>query len=486
MPMPQQRSRRIDSDAGAHRCVVMLTAGFPPDVQSVTVLRTAKFAKYLPDFGWVPVILTPRIQDGLRGREVEPAPQHVPVVRTRYLPTLSVLARQFVRRSSEAPDGSVSTDLGEKGVRGLGLSSIIRWILLWGDTPDKQVGWIPWALWYGRRLVRSHGAVAIHASGPPFSIVLAGALLSRATGLPLIADFRDTWMQDASDPCGSVGGDFRSCGSKRRLALIRALERWCLAQASAVLFTSRATQHLYEDAYPNIRLGSHIIYNGVDPDDLPGVGSTFERPTITYVGALHEFQWPQVRQFLEGFALALSRSSLPVGTRVTLVGSVAPRVAAAVRESCRALGIDSSVALMEPVPHHEAVSWMQRSHLLLLFVGDNPYIRLTKISEYVAVGRPMLAFATSGSETGSEVASYGGTVVSDGNVESVTGVLPNLLVAGLQSAPSNGIRTIAHPHPLNRQTNAQQLATILDSLVSHPLGPSAPGLLGEPPCLRSR
>lgn len=59
--------------------------------------------------------------------------------------------------------------------------------------PDSKVGWVKPALRLGRQLVSNHEYHAIVSSSPPISCHLVGQQLSRETGLPLIADFRDYW-----------------------------------------------------------------------------------------------------------------------------------------------------------------------------------------------------------------------------------------------------------------------------------------------------
>jgi glycosyltransferase involved in cell wall biosynthesis len=454
----------------------MLVPAFPPGQQCT--FRTLKFAKYLPEFGWQPVVLTPRQPPAPRERFADSAPPDVVVVRTARLATPSmrlialkkhIVQRKSATEASVTPSQEASQEVGDT-IATMGrpdlrrrIGTLVRQALLWGDTPDNLVGWIPHALAHGRRLVRRHDVAAIHASGPSFSVVLAGALLSRATGVPLVADFRDTWTLDPSDPFGAIGGGFRNAGVQSRDRVVRQLEAWCLRQASAVLFTSRATQELYETAYPFLQGRAYLIYNGIDPDDLEEFEGTTDVPTFAHVGTVHPYQWPQVRAFLEGFAHARSQNLIPAQARIAFIGPLAG-VQGDMERALDELELRDAVLMTGPLPHREAVAWMQRCSTALLFVGENPYIRLSKISELVAAGRPMLAFAPSESETGREVLGYGAVVIENQGTPDLPHLIAESLERGTQTPHSVAHDAIAHPHPLNRRTEAMQLAEILKGI----------------------
>src|SRR5262245_25292638 len=82
----------------------MIVSSFPPGPQ--TIFRTLHFARYLPELGWTPVILTPR-QDASPGRSVGTVPEDVAVFRATRLPTPSMLARRWAgRHAAPAPAGA--------------------------------------------------------------------------------------------------------------------------------------------------------------------------------------------------------------------------------------------------------------------------------------------------------------------------------------------------------------------------------------------
>jgi hypothetical protein len=119
------------------------------------------------------------------------------------------------------------------------------------------------------------------------------------------------------------------------------------------------------------------------------------------------------------------------------------------------------VTLHGLVPHAEAVQWMRESHVLTLLAGSTPHIRLSKISEYLAAGRPILAMADRETEGVAEVRSYGARVVASGSAAELEQALIDVMTVPVPD--TGGTATLAHPHPLNRRTAAEQLARILDA-----------------------
>jgi hypothetical protein len=152
------------------RRVLMVAYYFPP-LGGAGVQRTLKFVKYLPEFDWQPVVLATKVSDArLRDPSLEKEiPATVSVCRT---PALTLPARLPWRLRS----------------------FIARWLLL----VDEQLGWLPFAVSQGQRMIEEHGVEAIYTTSAPYTSHLIGARLKQRTGLPWVADFRDPWVGNVS------------------------------------------------------------------------------------------------------------------------------------------------------------------------------------------------------------------------------------------------------------------------------------------------
>src|SRR5262245_28568154 len=231
---------------------------YPPGGGSSGVLRPLKFSRFLPEHGWTPHVLTVREQmhrlhDPSLVREVPP---EAVVHRTWALDNARHLA---VRR------------------RHLSVLSV----------PDPYVSWIPFGVARGVRVVRRSAIRAVYSTSPPATVHLIAGSVSRLTGVPWIADFRDPWIEEGIHPRpGSL-----------RLRIESALERWTISRASIVAVT---TPYLRDDLcrrYPTIdRSKFRVIYNGYDEDDFQGLDTVPPGPhfEIIHAGMVNpEFRDPR-------------------------------------------------------------------------------------------------------------------------------------------------------------------------------------------------
>src|SRR5690606_27569135 len=123
--------------------------------------------------------------------------------------------------------------------------------------PDRQVGWIPYAASAARRLFREWRPDVIFASGPPFSVHVIARRLSRVSGVPWIAEYRDRWSDDPYE---------FGYTTKLTKYMERKLEDACLASASGVVTVSEPWAEMYRQW---AGLPVAVVYNGYDPVDFP-------------------------------------------------------------------------------------------------------------------------------------------------------------------------------------------------------------------------
>lgn len=443
---------------GCARRVLILVHAVPP------VPRILKFARHLQTFGWTPTLLAPRRPDrGDRRFAHDDVLSQVAVEQTFLLPALENVVRRLLgrlrRRSPEPPSHDAPPV-----ARSLGPWSVPRQLLLWTSTPDEYVGWLPWALWRGWRLVREKQIDAILASGPPFSVVLAGALLGRLTRRPFVADFRDAWVRDPVDPFGCLTGSFRAVPSRRRRAVLEFLERHCLARAASVLFTSDYTLSSYSNAYPEISARSTVLYNGVEEPDFGGSPEPAPSFAFTYVGTLHEYQREQFALFVRAFGLALRQEPGMSACQVRVCGHRPAYVDAEIERVAREVMIADNLVREAAVPHRRAMALLKGTSVLLLFAGTSLFVRPSKLSEYLATDRPILALAPAGSEAATHVERFGHALYAGNSPDELAALIVRLWTAHRAGRPIEGTFPFPYPHPLNWKSSSAALASTLDRL----------------------
>ena len=223
--------------------VLLLAYDFPPR-GGTGVFRVTKFARYLPEWGWHPVVVT------VAGAGPHPDPRLLDELPTD-LEVLRVGAIGTYRRPPVVP-GAGSMLAQPKRWR--------AWLRTW-IVPDPQLEWVPWAVRAANRRIRRGDIAAMMTSGPPFSVHLAGWWLKRRyPAMPWLMDMRDLW---------SEGPGQRYLLQYR---LNRILEQRCLGAADHTTDVTDGIRFLTIrrlDADP-ARLSTLTI--GFHPNHLPGAG----------------------------------------------------------------------------------------------------------------------------------------------------------------------------------------------------------------------
>jgi glycosyltransferase involved in cell wall biosynthesis len=234
--------------------LLMVTAHFPPS-NSVGAVRPANFVKYLAEFGWQAVVLTP--DRGQRDRNEQPSR---PVYYAAY-PTLErafSLARRYVRKPkpSKAAGAQESVVISLDGRRQL----IVDWLMI----PDAGLSWVPFGLTTAMKIAEAHPIDAIMTTAPEFSCHLIGLILARRLRRPWIAEFRDPWL---SSP-------FINFPSGLHRKVHAWLEQRVISSASHLVVTTEFIGQDLSNRYAGHPPGKFtVIHNGYDPEDFKGLKS---------------------------------------------------------------------------------------------------------------------------------------------------------------------------------------------------------------------
>src|SRR3990172_3757984 len=236
---------------------MLLVTYFFPRVGGGGVPRPLKLAKYLPEFGWAPHVLT--VRDGFwSAMDETPLAELGPEVRIHR--TRMVMPGRFVKRVLGR--GNACSAPGIRGEESVGLAerakSVLRTIAY---VPDEFIGWLPFAVREGTRIVEREGIEVVISTSPPHTAHLVGRAIARRAGLPWIADFRDCWTRN---PRFLYGQGLRGWVEAR-------LERSVLAAASRIVAVTEGCRKTFLTDHPFLDPSKFdLITNGFDPDDYAG------------------------------------------------------------------------------------------------------------------------------------------------------------------------------------------------------------------------
>lgn len=366
-----------------NRRVLFIAYLFPPIANSGTQ-RPLKFAKYLPQFGWDPLVLTAeRVSDHPQDRRLlKEVPADMTVVR------VPLLSDQI---------GAVAGTLGMGVVTRQRIQEGISWRMRnrW-HSPDIYALWRPTARRAAMKLFRDVGFDAIYATGYPWTSLLVGMDVAEMTGRPLVADFRDPWAAD----------DYEGRSPEEHSEDAR-LERQVVTHAAAVLCTTATATAQMIGSYPSLRPDKFVtIPNGFDPADIERIKPwPRQRFRIVYTGV-----WKP------GYGLdALYRAIGEIARTTPALLSDFEVIAAGFEPGpAHRLGLSEYVDEIGVLSHDDAVALMRSADVLYLqnAEGASQQHRLPgKLFEYLATGRPILAVTEPSGECGRLLSRVGGGIV---------------------------------------------------------------------------
>lgn len=358
--------------------VLLISYSFPP-VGGIGVQRNLKFVKYLPNFGWEPIVLTIN-------------PDYFLLQDNELLKDIPNGTKTFRTQCIKPKQRSLSWI--KYTVKGNNKKSFSKLILNFVEKefiiPDIWIGWLPFSIITGRNIIKSEKIDVILCSGPSFTSFLVGFVLSKIYKLPLILDYRDGWFFDANRKT--------SHSNFYKNFIDYHIERHILNHANAAIFVSKQLYDIYLTRFPGIKSKSYIISNGFDPDDLVVAKNKLitkkNTHLISHVGNCdYPARKPLVKKFLSALICILNlHPELMDIIKLRFVGIVPDDI----RNEISKCKLKNITEIIDPVPHSKAIEYMLDSDALLLFsvLSPNNKAMLTgKLFEYLMVNKPILAFA---------------------------------------------------------------------------------------------
>ncbi len=361
----------------AHR-VLMIACAFPP-TGGPGVQRTVKFAKYLPQFGWVPTVWAAEQLPGLPFDDT---------LLADLSSSVTVLRWPITRTTERASDIATAGIRASPVVSRLARAAAARWTPFGRQAPFPDE-FSAWARNSVEPLLRLQGLAPfdiLYSTFSPVSNHLLGLELKRRTGLPWVVDFRDLWIDD-----------YRYAErSARRRTMQAELQQCLLEEADVVIGVTTRQTDILASHVPGHAAKFVTITNGFDVDDFRIVESSAVSDssmfTLAHIGRLD--RWRAHGALLEGLRRFTSEMRQEYSGFVFRIVGHADRTAhAALLESgvpCELTGY---------VSHSQAIREMCRANALLLALPDGPNadsVIPAKLFEYLASGRPILTVGPDG------------------------------------------------------------------------------------------
>ncbi|HET6510679.1 MAG TPA: hypothetical protein VFH43_00695 [Candidatus Kapabacteria bacterium] len=407
--------------------LLFVTYYFPP-AGGPGVQRVLKFIKYLGDFGWTPVMLVPENPEYQARDEslAKDLPKDLIIHRAPIFEPYDLYRKFTGKQKGVSLDVNVIKEEGARLSKTERLAEMIRATFF---IPDARIGWYWRAVQHGSEILTKYPIKAIYSSSPPYTPALIARRLSKLSGLPWIAGFRDPWT------------GFHNTPNRWFLPKMidRSLEHGVFKDARLVDVAWNGITHDALSKYPDLDPKKFIhIPNGFDSDDYPvkSIEARAEQPrnekfTITYSGSLYGPRNPA--SFLKAIEQLIERKQLDTSkVKLRFVGRFGAEIHAMLDKPT----VASMVEKIEYVPHAKAVELLLDSDALLLVVDDVPSVAQIvpgKVYEYLGSMRPLIAIAPPGGAIGDLLReTHGGEAVAQSDIDGQARIIKTLYDSWLE------------------------------------------------------
>lgn len=339
--------------------VLIIANEFPP-MGGAGVQRSIKFTKYLPEFGYEPIVVTKEYKGTLVDESLlHDLPKDLKIHRLKGYDLVN-----------------------HKGIMRLPM----KFIGLKMVSPDPEYFWYRMNRDKVAKLIEEEGIQLIYTTSFPYSSHLMGVYLKKKMPhLRWIVDFRDEWTNNPYH--------LDSLYMKLRLGAEKKMEYEVTSNCDYLVTNTPFMLKNFVKDNPRLENRSTFIPNGYDSDDFAGlenVQADKEKFVITYTGSLYGRR--NLNEFLDGLKLAIDSGAIDKNDlEIRIVGNIYESV---MNEYAKAYNLEGVMKQYGYLPHKESIEMLMKSQILLLVIGsgkgsENFYTG--KIFEYINVNRPILA-----------------------------------------------------------------------------------------------
>jgi len=373
--------------------VLFISYYWPPSGKA-SIHWPLKIIKHLPNFGWLPVVLT--VEEDTFSQKDETLTheihEEVNVYRAKTYEPFNLYKKFTGKEKDEQLIASETISTTNNPPRRIAHRLSI-WIRMNLFIPDARIGWYFPAVKKGLDILKNEKIDAVVSVGPPHTTHLIGKKISTQYRIPHLPVFIDPWVDI------SYYRDFKR--NKLTLKIDNHLEKSVLKNAAAVIFITETMKKDYEKKYPFMQQKSRVLYWGyseedfnLSPDQLSREGITQNsdkksgEKVLVHAGNIFSYQnplkfWRQIKNEIDS------------GSKIKLkfIGTVDP----AIKESITEAGLDKFIEYAGFLPYKIMIEEICAADFLLVCATEPRHVP-GKLFEYLRTGRPIIAFGDANEE----------------------------------------------------------------------------------------
>lgn len=352
---------------------LLISYYFPPDPE-IGGLRMQGLARYLPEFGWEPIILTKELHEesDSQFRVIQaPSPDDF---------LLNLLYKYF---GSDPVYGvkkklKINTQKNKKSIRYLFVLSIAEIV----TYPDIHKKWKKSLKIIGTDILEKEDIKVIISSSSPIVTHLVANDLKKEFNIPWIADLRDLWSQNHYYKYSFIRKFFE-----------KKLEVKTLTESNAITTVSTYLANDLKKLHGENKV--FVAPNGFDPKDIDNsVVDITDKFTITYTGTLYQGKRDPSKLFKAINELISENKIDKNDINIRFYGKQEDWL----YKDIEKYNLKDVTNYYGFVSRNLVVTKQRESQLLLLLLWDNPKesgVYTGKIFEYLAAQRPIIAIGPS-------------------------------------------------------------------------------------------
>ena len=372
--------------------ILMISYHFHPDL-AVGAQRSIKFAKYLPEHGWEPIILTvhSKYYEKLDSSPLDYSCQiyrtmKFPVLDNLYLSVKSLWNKPNSSNDHNNPNPNKETNS----------NVVIKKTPLWkrclfslSQTPDNRIGWIVPGVFRAMQLIRKENIEVVFSTGPPWTCHIIGLCIRILCKIKWVADFRDPWTLYEKPE------EFETVLSRKFEQL---LERKVINKAHIILTTTDEFKIYLQQKYSSENKKKfYSIINGFDSDDFRYIKkkkNTSQKIEILYAGSMYLGRDPYNLIISIGKLLQdnfISRDEI----RIKFLSGIILN-SSKYTDIIKQYNLESVVITKPLIPRDKYLHEIINSDILILMQSSqNPTQIPAKAFDYLATGNLILALVDS-------------------------------------------------------------------------------------------
>ena len=352
---------------------VLIISYYWPPAGGIGVHRCLKFAKYLREFGWEPIICTadnaeyPVLDDG----NFKDVPNGITVLKTKIWEPYNLFKFISGKKKEERIHNVFLEEEKPSLAHKLGI-----WIRGNIFIPDARKFWIRPSVKFLSKYLKGNPVDVLFTNGPPHSTHMIAYGVKKNMGIPWHADFQDPWTQVDYFPQLMLNPI-----SKK---IHQAMEQRIFRSADKVTICSDTWKTDLES------IGAHdvgVIVWGYDEDDFKNISVPLSKKfTLSHFGSLGpdrnaKILWKALS------ILSKENEQFADDLEIELVGFIGHTIV----NEINSLDLSKNLKLSAHISRQETLERMHQAQVLLLIRNDMPNVkgRLPgKLFEYLASRRP--------------------------------------------------------------------------------------------------